>query len=172
MDGKIRGRVVRLGDHVNTDLLLPSSYFSLDDETLREGLFSLAGDLRERDADAPSGADATGRIIVAGRNFGCGSSRETTVRAMVLRGVSAIVAVSFGRIFYRNATNLGIPALECPGAHEYFQDGGEIEADPYVAVVRCPVKGKIFPCSPVDPHILAVLAHGGLEGYMKARGEI
>jgi len=172
MDRKIQGSVVKLGDHVNTDLLLPSSFFSLDEETLREGLFSLAGDSKESDADTRIGADTADRIIVAGRNFGCGSSRETTVRAMVLRGVSAIVAVSFGRIFYRNATNLGIPALECPGAHEYFQSGGMIEVDPYAAAVRCPVKGRIFPCSPVDPHILAVLAHGGLEGYMKARGEI
>ena len=172
MDGKIQGRVVKLGDHVNTDLMHPSSYFSLDEETIKAGLFRLAGDFREVEGDASGTADTAGSIIVAGRNFGCGSSRETAVRAMVLRGVRAIVAVSFGRIFYRNATNLGIPALECPGAQEYFQDGGEIEVDPYAAAVRCLVKGRIFPCSPVDPHILAVLARGGLEGYMKARGEI
>ena len=97
LQGVMTGRVWRLGDHVNTDLLHPPSYFSLDgskvEEGLREGMQRLGADLRGEYA-------GDGLVIVAGENMGCGSSRETSVRALCIAGVKAVVASSFARIFY------------------------------------------------------------------------
>jgi 3-isopropylmalate/(R)-2-methylmalate dehydratase small subunit len=92
------------GDHVNTDILHPPQYYSLDEHRVRRGLFQgLDPDLQAR--------VSPGDVVVAGRNFGCGSSRETCIRSFKLNGIAAVIAIDFARIFFRNATNAGLPCL-------------------------------------------------------------
>ena len=159
----ITGRVWRLGDHVNTDLLHPPSYFSLDQGRMKEGLQAgmerLGTDLQRRFID-------DGLVIVAGENMGCGSSRETSVRALCIAGVKAVVASSFARIFYRNLANLGIPPLECRGIQDWVKDGDLIRIsikDGFIEVDDA----RRFPISPLDHHIERILECGGLVPYLR-----
>ncbi len=99
-----RGRAWVVGDDLNTDVLHPPQFFSLDPEVVKAGLFH-GIEPRWQSLVRP------GDVIVAGRNFGCGSSRETSVRSLLLNGIVAILAVDFARIFFRSATNLGLPCL-------------------------------------------------------------
>ena len=100
----IRGRVWLFGDDLNTDVIHPPEFFSLDPKKVKRGLFSkLDASIQPRIQQ--------GDVIVAGRNCGCGSSRETSIRSLLLNGIGAIVAVDFARIFFRNATNNGLPCL-------------------------------------------------------------
>ncbi|WP_328522706.1 LeuD/DmdB family oxidoreductase small subunit [Kribbella sp. NBC_00359] len=100
----VNGRVWRFGDDLNTDVIHPPQFFSLDDEKVKRGLFhGLDPDIQPR--------LCPGDVLVGGRNFGCGSSRETSVRSLKLNGIGAIIAVDFARIFFRNCTNNGIPCL-------------------------------------------------------------
>ena len=104
----IHGRVLVFGDNVNTDELHPSR-FLLDDRTVRSGFLQAAAGYEQ-----VGSGDVAGRIVVAGDNFGCGSSRETGARSFLLAGVRAVVGRSLARIFSRNVRNLGLPAVECP----------------------------------------------------------
>ena len=106
----ISGRVWKLGDHVNTDLLHPPSHFSLDEKRMKEGI---AEGIARLGSGVKEGSSDAGWIIVAGKNFGCGSSRETSVRGLASFGVKGVVATSFARIFMRSLINLGIPVFEC-----------------------------------------------------------
>jgi 3-isopropylmalate/(R)-2-methylmalate dehydratase small subunit len=157
------GRVWRLGDHVNTDLLHPPSYFSLDgskvEEGLREGMQRLGADFRGKYA-------GHGLVIVAGENLGCGSSRETSVRALCIAGVKAVVASSFARIFYRSLTNLGIPPLECRGIHDWVKDGDLIHISIRDGFIELGDTRR-FPLSPLDRHIEKILEYGGLVPYLR-----
>jgi 3-isopropylmalate dehydratase small subunit len=159
----IAGTAWKLGDHVNTDILHPSEYFSLDagrmQEGLREGMQRLKPDFLGDDIDH-------GLVIVAGENFGCGSSRETSVRSLRLCGVRAIVAQSFARIFYRSLANLGIPPLACTGIQDWVKNGDPVLislADGFIELGdkrRCAF-------SPIDPHIRRILECGGLIQYLR-----
>ena len=159
----ITGRVWRLGDHVNTDILHPPSYFSLDgskvEEGLREGMQRLGADLRGEYA-------GDGLVIVAGENMGCGSSRETSVRALCIGGVKAVVASSFARIFYRNLANLGIPPLECRGIQDWVKDGDLIRISIKDGFIELD-DARRFPISPLDHHIERILECGGLVPYLR-----
>ncbi len=163
LQGVITGRVWRLGDHVNTDLLHPPSYFSLDggrvEQGLREGMRRLGTDLRGEYA-------GDGLVIVAGENLGCGSSRETSVRALSIGGVKAVVARSFARIFYRSLANLGIPPLECRGIHDWVEDGDLIHISIKDGLIE--LEGaRRFSISPLDRHIEKILECGGLVPYLR-----
>ena len=113
----MRGKVWRYGDHVNTDLIIPGRY--LDDYDPK----NLAKHAMEDIDPGFAKKVAFGDIIVAGRNFGCGSSREQAPVALKVAGVGAVVSGSFARIFYRNAINIGLPVIECPEAFEVFKTG-------------------------------------------------
>jgi 3-isopropylmalate/(R)-2-methylmalate dehydratase small subunit len=118
-----RGRVWKFGNDVDTDVIIPVQYSTGTDfkemaEHCMEGL----------DPYFPQKVHA-GDIIVAGKNFGCGSSREPAPLAIKGAGISCIIAGSFARIFYRNAFNIGLPLLECPEAHNYIEEGDDIEVD-------------------------------------------
>jgi 3-isopropylmalate dehydratase small subunit len=160
----ISGTVWRLGDHVNTDLLHPPAYFSLDQgrmkEGLREGMERLKTGLKDTDP-------AVGLVIVAGENFGCGSSRETSVRSLRLTGVRCVVARSFARIFYRSLANLGIPPVEADGIHDFVRDGDRIRLSLANGIIELSDSRK-FSFSPVDPHIERILASGGLIPYLRS----
>lgn len=154
-----QGPALWLGDDVNTDELHPSRFYSLDDQRVRDGFLGAVGPKRlgEGALSAP--------IVLAGRNFGVGSSRETGARVFLLAGVQAVVAVSFARIFYRNVSNLGLPALVCPALADVTPTAGEpVAVDLARRVVR--VAGRELPTEPLDPYWQAVADAGGLAAWL------
>jgi len=159
----IRGRVWRVGDHVNTDLLHPPPYFSLDARKMAEGFRE---GMQRLGADPQKDYVGDGLVIVAGKNFGCGSSRETSVRSLNAAGVKAVVAASFARIFYRSLANLGIPPIECRGIHHVVGDGDLIRISMKDGVIELS-GAKWLPISPLDPHIEHILGCGGLIPYLR-----
>lgn len=151
----VRGRVWKYGDNVSTDLIFPGQYtYTLrdPDEMARHVLENL--DPRFAQEVRP------GDIVVAGRNWGCGSSREQAVTALKRAGVSAIIAKSFARIYFRNAINNGLLPVICPAAVEAIQAGETVEIDLRTWTVRC-AAGE-FPFAPLSPTVLAILQAGGL----------
>jgi 3-isopropylmalate/(R)-2-methylmalate dehydratase small subunit len=156
----ITGIALVMGDNVNTDELHPSRFYSLDDRTVRSGFLQAAAGYEQ-----VGGSDLSGRIIVAGENFGCGSSRETGARAFLLAGVKAVVARSLARIFSRNVRNLGLPAVECPSLGS-VAPGDPIELDLDGWRLRAPASGLDLAVTPLDPFWLAVLRAGGLMAFL------
>jgi 3-isopropylmalate/(R)-2-methylmalate dehydratase small subunit len=162
----LRGRAIRLGDDVNTDLIIAGRYKfrALPIEELAKHVFedldpSLAGKIRPGD------------VVVAGRNFGCGSSREHAPRVLKAAGISAVVAKSFARIFFRNAINVGLPVVEAEARLiDSTEDGDEIEVDLRRGMVRNLSKGLEAEFKPYPPALLDVLAAGGLLSYVRSRG--
>jgi len=160
----ITGTALVFGDDVNTDLLHPSTFFSLDERIVRQGfLGQVAG--KEQAA-----REDRARIVVAGRNFGCGSSRETTMLALRMAGVKALVAVDFGRIFLRNATALGLPAFEVQSAPGFAQDGHPLRLDD--SVLYNDATGATLVLPPPDPYLQGLVDAGGLVPWLTARGEL
>jgi 3-isopropylmalate dehydratase small subunit len=163
---RITGRVWKLGNHINTDILHPSPYFSLNEARVKEGLVE---GMERLGANAKRDSSDEGLIIVAGENFGCGSSRETSVRGLRSFGVRGVLAASFARIFFRSLINLGLPALECGGIQERVKDGDLVLLSIEEGWVELMDKRR-FPFSPVDTHIKKILEAGGLIPYLQ-RGE-
>ena len=163
----ISGRVWLLGDHVNTDLIHPPSCFSLDETKMKNGL-RVGMERLDRKADPDDARDDL--VIVAGENFGCGSSRETSVRALFAFGVRAIVAKSFARIFYRSLVNRGIAPLVCREVQEKVADGDQIQIsiDKHHIISS---NNDHVPFAPFDPHIKKILECGGLISYLKREQE-
>jgi len=166
---KISGRLWKLGDHINTDVLHPSSFFSLDEKRVREGLIEGMGRLG---ANFKMESSHEKLVIVAGQNFGCGSSRETSVRGLCNFGVKAIVAASFARIFFRSLTNLGLPTFECAEIQNRTRDGERIDIFTTEGFIELS-NDRRFPFSSIDPHIKKILEAGGLIPYLQRerRGE-
>jgi 3-isopropylmalate/(R)-2-methylmalate dehydratase small subunit len=157
----LEGAAWRFGDDVNTDVILPGKYLKFTSE--------------EGAAHVMEGIDPTfasrvqpGDIVVGGANFGCGSSRESAPGALRYAGVSAIVAVSFARIFYRNAINLGLPVIVCANAREIVQ-GSRIQVDVEGGEVRVIETGERFPADAFTGHILDLLLAGGLVPYLERK---
>jgi len=157
---KLVGKALVMGDNVNTDVLHPSRFFSLDDRTVRAGFLQAASGYEQ-----VGGSDLAGRIIVAGENFGCGSSRETGARAFLLAGVQAVVARSLARIFSRNVRNLGLPAVECPSLPALAPDT-VVELDLGRGRLSVPAEALELPLTPLDPFWTAVLQAGGLLTFL------
>jgi 3-isopropylmalate/(R)-2-methylmalate dehydratase small subunit len=148
------------GDNLNTDVLHPPSYYSLDPAIVRSGLFKgIDPELQARVRD--------GDLIVGGRNFGCGSSRETSIRSLKLNGIAAIIAVDFARIFFRSATNLGIPCLclSKPTEHASFQHGGRAQLQLEVDRVTLE-SGEHVSLQPVGAFVRKIWSAGGLLGLL------
>jgi 3-isopropylmalate/(R)-2-methylmalate dehydratase small subunit len=155
------GRVWKFGDDVNTDLIIPGRYLDNYDPAY------LAAHAMEGVSKEFAKNVSKGDIIVAGTNFGCGSSREQAVTALRHAGVSAVVAKSFARIFYRNAINLGLPALVSDEAFDAFDDGDrvDIEGDS----VTSSDGEKSASIEPIPEHVRKILDQGGLVPYIKSR---
>ena len=153
---KVRGRVFKYGDNVDTDVIIPARYLNIADAE------ELASHAME-DIDA-SFVDAVrpGDIIVAGRNFGCGSSREHAPRVLKDKGVSCIVAPSFARIFYRNAINIGLPIMECEEAVLGINAGDEVEIDFKSGSIDDLTTGKSFLARPFPDFIQTIIDNDGL----------
>jgi 3-isopropylmalate dehydratase small subunit len=159
----IKGRVWKYGDHVNTDLIIPGRY--LDDYNAA----SLAAHAMEDIDPGFARAVRPGDIIVAGRNFGCGSSREQAPLALKAAGVGAVVAGSVARIFYRNAINVGLPIIVCGEAAGMLEGGDEAEIDFSEGLIRNLRNGACVRFDPLPPFLLEILDEGGLVSYMKRK---
>ena len=159
----LKGRAWKFGTDVDTDVIIPARFLKTSDPK------ELAGHCME-DAD-PEFAQkvSAGDIIVAGNNFGCGSSREHAPIAIKAAGVSCVVAASFARIFYRNAFNLGLPILESPAAAAGVQTGDELEVDLSTGTIRNHTRNRSYQAQPVPPFMQELLAAGGLMPYLMKR---
>ena len=162
---RIKGRAWVYGENVNTDVILPARYLSINEPS------ELALHCME-DIDASfAGSVEKGDIIVAGANFGCGSSREHAPIAISAVGISCVVASSYARIFYRNAINIGLPILECaearaPGA---VNKHDELEIDLASGEIVNKTNGKTFKAAPAPEFLRHLLAAGGLVPYVRER---
>lgn len=159
----IMGKVWKYGDNVDTDAIIAARYLNTSDE--RE----LAAHCME-DLDATFAANVQpGDIMVAGANFGCGSSREHAPLAIKAAGVQCVVAESFARIFFRNAINIGLPILECPEAARTAESGHRLEIDLAQGLIRNLSLGQEYHATPYPPFMLGIIQAGGLIPYTQER---
>jgi 3-isopropylmalate dehydratase small subunit len=157
----LTGRVWKFGDDVNTDLIIPGKYLDNYDSA------HLAAHAMEGLTKDFAARVAKGDIIVAGRNFGCGSSREQAVIALKHAGVAAIVAKSFARIFYRNSINLGLLVVVSCDAYDILEDGDEVVMDEHGLSSQDGKKKAHL--EPVPEHLRSILERGGLLPFIKTR---
>ncbi|BDC36203.1 MAG: 3-isopropylmalate dehydratase small subunit [Candidatus Methanoliparum thermophilum] len=157
----IKGRAWIFGDDVDTDAIIPGRYLTLNNpEDLAKYLFDgVRPDFREKIKQ--------GDIIVAGENFGCGSSREHAPLAIKYAGISCVVAKSFARIFFRNSINLGLPPIECRDADK-IDEGDEVEIDLKEGIIKDLTKGMSFKITPIPEFLNNIMREGLLE-YTKKR---
>ena len=157
-------KVYKYGDNVDTDVIIPARYLNAPDEK------SLASHCME-DIDAQfSSTVEPGDIMVAGANFGCGSSREHAPLAIKACGVKCVIAASFARIFYRNAINIGFPILECPEAAAAILPGDAVRVDFKTGVITDETQGRTFQAAPFPAFFDGIIESGGLLKSLKARG--
>ena len=161
---KLQGRVWKFGDNVDTDLIIPARFLnSFDKDELAQNCFV---DVRPGFMDLISPGD----IIVAGRNFGSGSSREHAPLAIKAAGISAIIAESFARIFYRNAFNIGLPILESAEAASSLQEGSPVSVDLATGEIVNTDTGERFVAKPIPSFMRAIIDAGGLVNHIKKTG--
>ena len=162
---KLKGRVWKYGHDVNTDYIIPGRYMELTDpEEMAAHVFE------EHDPTFRKGV-RHGDIVVGATNFGCGSSREHAPLSLKRSGVGCVLAESFARIFYRNAINIGLPALECPGVHDAVSKGDTVEVDVTGGVVRNLNTGAELSFTPLPKFMVEVLNAGGLVPYLNKTEE-
>ena len=160
---ELKGKAWKYGDDVDTDVIIPARYLNTSDPA------ELARHCME-DIDADFASKVSrGDFIVAGKNFGCGSSREHAPIAIKASGASAVIARSFARIFYRNAFNMGLPIFESPEAADGIDAGDRVSVDMERGVLRNETKGTEFRLAPVPPFMRDLLAAGGLLNYIAKR---
>lgn len=159
----MRGRAHTFGKNVDTDVIIPGKYCNLVDPA-ELGKHALEG----LDPDYVTKMKK-GDLIVAGSNFGCGSSREVAPIAIKGSGTSAVIAKSFARIFYRNALNIGLPIFESPEAVDGISAGDEVEVEPATGVVRNLTTGKSYQAAAFPPFMQALIESGGLVPYVERR---
>ncbi len=158
----IKGRVWKYGDDVNTDVIFPGKYTY----TIRDPQEMAEHALEDLDADFADQVQP-GDVIVGGKNWGCGSSREQAVKCVKAAGVGAIIAKSFARIYYRNCINNALPALTCAEAVEALEHGDEVEVDLETGEIRC-AKGT-FHFPPLPEAAIGIIEAGGLIPYTRQR---
>ena len=158
---EICGKVFKYGDNVDTDVIIPARYLNTADAN------ELAKHCME-DIDASFVSKvAPGDIMVAGRNFGCGSSREHAPLAIKASGITCVIASTFARIFYRNAINIGLPIMECPDAVDSIAAGDQLSVDLSSGTITDITSGKTFKAEPFPPFMQDLIAAGGLAAYMR-----
>lgn len=159
----LNGRVWKFGDDISTDLIIPGKYKFKTIDFNELALHVMEG------ADLEFASKVKrGDIIVAGENFGCGSSREQAPVVIKQAGVSAVVAKTFARIFYRNAFNVGLPAVECPEVVDVVRQGDVVEISLGEGWIRA--GGRIYSFKPIPAFLMAILRDGGLVEHYKKRG--
>lgn len=157
------GKVWKFGDDVNTDEIIPARYLNLTDPArLAEHV------MEDADPQFPSKLQI-GDIVVAGKNFGCGSSREHAPVAMKAAGIACVVAASFARIFFRNSFNMGLMIFESPSAAKAIGEGDIIEVDPDRGLIRNVETGETFQVAPIPPFMKELLKDGGLIPHIRKK---
>jgi len=160
---ELTGKAWKYGDDVDTDVIIPARYLNTSDpaELARHCMEDLDREFSRK--------VSPGDILVAGKNFGCGSSREHAPVAIKASGVAAVVARSFARIFYRNAFNMGLPIFEAPQAIDEIDAGDLLTIDMRAGTLRNRTKGTEYPVAPVPPFMQELVAAGGLLNYTVER---
>lgn len=151
-----KGKVFKYGDNVDTDVIIPARYLNIADP---KELSTHA--MEDIDADFVKNMHP-GDIVVATRNFGCGSSREHAPVAIKAAGISVVIAKSFARIFYRNSINIGLPIMECPEAVDSISAGDTVSVDFTTGLITDETTGKTFQAEPFPPFIQEIISAGGL----------
>lgn len=160
---ELSGKVWKFGNDVDTDVIIPARYLNTSDPG------ELAAHCME-DADPQFPAKVkAGDMIVAGKNFGCGSSREHAPIAIKEAGISCVIAKTFARIFYRNAFNIGLPIFESPEAAGRIDEGDEVAVDVEAGVIRNLTKNETYRATLVPPFMQQIIAAGGLINYVAER---
>src|ERR1700704_3012827 len=148
----MEGRAYRFGDNINSDIIIPGRYLiPIDAKTLSQHAFEVLG------PEVPAKLRES-QIIVAGRNFGCGSAREQAATAIQGLGIKAVIACSFARTFYRNAINDGLPIFECPELYPAVEEGDQVRID--VAASKIHHGGKEYPFPPLPESVRKILELG------------
>lgn len=162
MKEMITGKIWKFADNIDTDIIIPARYLPLP---MSEMKFKAMEPLRPGFPEI----FAPGGIIIAGKNFGCGSSREQAPAVLKELGVSAIIAESFARIFFRNAVNLGIPVIECPGISSTAEEGDRAEINLSEGIVKIPGKKICLPGTRLPDFLLEIIRDGGLINHLAAQ---
>jgi 3-isopropylmalate/(R)-2-methylmalate dehydratase small subunit len=157
------GTVHKYGDHVDTDVIIPARYLASQDHK------ELASHCMEDIDKSFITKVKDGDIMVAGANFGCGSSREHAPIAIKASGISCVIAKNFARIFYRNSIDIGLAILECPAASEGIDDGDEVSVDFDSGLITNVTKNETYQAEPFPPFIKDMIAKGGLMASLKAK---
>lgn len=160
---KLEGTVFKYGDNVDTDVIIPARYLNSSDPK------ELASHCMEDIDKEFTSRVKPGDIIVAAKNFGCGSSREHAPIAIKAAGVSIVIAQTFARIFYRNAINIGLPIIECPEAAKGIEAGDEVEVDFDSGKIYNRTKGTEFQGQPFPEFMQKLIAAGGLVKYTNSK---
>ena len=162
---KAKGTVLKSGDNVDTDVIIPARYLN-------------SFDAKELASHAMVDIDPTfvqrvkpGDIMVAGKNFGCGSSREHAPLCLKTAGVSCVIAKSFARIFYRNAINIGFAILECEEAADDIEEGNQVEIDFDSGIITNITKNRQYQAQPFPPFLQKMIAENGLVNYVNHQKE-
>jgi 3-isopropylmalate/(R)-2-methylmalate dehydratase small subunit len=161
IDRVVHGRVWKFGDDVNTDVIYPGRYLPLTDPA-EMALHAFEGGQPDFVKEVKPGD-----VIVAGKYFGCGSSREQAATCLKALGLGAVIAETFARIFYRNAINQGLPILICPGISKQVEEGQELEVDLHSGVLKNLTTGARFQAEPLPDFVLEILEAGGLGPWLK-----
>lgn len=158
-----KGKVFKYGDNVDTDVIIPARYLAIQDKKeLAEHC------MEDIDADFVKNVNA-GDIMVAGKNFGCGSSREHAPLVIKVAGVSCVIAETFARIFYRNAINIGLPIIECKEASEDIKAGDDVSIDFDSGIITNNTTGKTYKGQPFPEFMQKIIAAEGLVNYINQK---
>ena len=159
----MKGKAHKFGDHIDTDQIIPAAYLVTTDpkELAIHCMETPDPDFMKRVKE--------GDVMIAGINFGCGSSREHAPIAIMGAGVTCVIAKSFARIFFRNAINLGLPVLESPEAADAIEQGDEIDVDLATGTIRNLTTEQTFTAKPFEPFMMDIIEAGGLVEYTKKK---
>ena len=163
METKITGKILVVGNNIYTDQIYPGRYLALTDPK-EIGSHCLSGIDESLAGNFPKGG-----IVVAGRNFGCGSSREHAPIALLNMGAAAVIADSFARIFFRNSINLGLPLVVCRGISQETESGQTLTLDLEAGTVTVEETGKVYSCDRLGDQAMKILEAGGIKPLMRAR---
>ena len=156
------GNAIKYGDNIDTDVIIPARYLNTSDPK------ELASHCMEDIDKEFSRRVQPGDVMIGGKNFGCGSSREHAPIAIKESGISCVIAATFARIFYRNAINIGLPIVECPEASEKIQPGDKVSVDFDTGVITNLTRSERYQGEPFPPFIQGIIAAGGLMNAIKA----
>ena len=160
---KVKGKVIKFGNNIDTDVILPGKWLSLIDpqELAKHAMEGLDVSFPEK--------SKKGVIVVGGKNFGCGSSREQAPLALKYAGVQCVLAESFARIFFRNSINIGLPVIECKGISTAADDGDEVSVDLEAGKIQNLTEKKNLQGTKLPPFIMTILSDGGLIENLRKR---